>query len=137
MVVALKLVRPRQDQARRRQHIPTSGSQRRNRRTLGSDQIDLQSGPTPSRQRSYSNKLRSTLSRTSTSSSWIQAKFKEEWKMRSRKPKKIIDKSIKVTATCVPVFVGHLESINIEFEDFLDEDEARDIPREDRVSAGQ
>ena len=46
--------------------------------------------------------------------------------------KKIIDASIKVTATCVrvPVFVGHSEAINIEFEDFLDEDEARDILRE-------
>lgn len=46
--------------------------------------------------------------------------------------KKIIDKSIKVTATCVrvPVFVGHSESINVETEDFLDEDEARDILRE-------
>jgi len=29
----------------------------------------------------------------------------------------------------VPVFVGHSESINIEFEDFLDEDEAREILR--------
>jgi aspartate-semialdehyde dehydrogenase len=28
------------------------------------------------------------------------------------------------------VFVGHSESINIEFEEFLDEDEARDILRE-------
>jgi aspartate-semialdehyde dehydrogenase len=56
---------------------------------------------------------------------------KEEWKMVAE-TKKIIDKSIKVTATCVrvPVFVGHSESINIEFEDFLDEDEARDILRE-------
>lgn len=46
--------------------------------------------------------------------------------------KKILDKSIKVTATCVrvPVFVGHSEAINIEFEDFLDEHEARDILRE-------
>ncbi|MFC4214577.1 aspartate-semialdehyde dehydrogenase [Pseudophaeobacter arcticus] len=56
---------------------------------------------------------------------------KEEWKMVAE-TKKIIDKSIKVTATCVrvPVFVGHSESINIETEDFLDEDEARDILRE-------
>ncbi len=56
---------------------------------------------------------------------------KEEWKMVAE-TKKIIDKDIKVTATCVrvPVFVGHSESINIEFEDFLDEDEARDILRE-------
>ena len=53
---------------------------------------------------------------------------KEEWKMVVE-TKKIIDKSIKVTATCVrvPVFVGHSEAINIEFEDFLDEDEAREI----------
>ena len=56
---------------------------------------------------------------------------REEWKMVAE-TKKIIDPKIKVTATCVrvPVFVGHSESINIEFEDFLDEDEARDILRE-------
>jgi aspartate-semialdehyde dehydrogenase len=56
---------------------------------------------------------------------------KEEWKMVAE-TKKILDPQIKVTATCVrvPVFVGHSESINIEFEDFLDEDEARDILRE-------
>ena len=30
----------------------------------------------------------------------------------------------------MPVFVGHSEAINIEFEEFLDEDEARDILRE-------
>ena len=56
---------------------------------------------------------------------------KEEWKMVAE-TKKIMDPAIKVTATCVrvPVFVGHSESINIEFEDFLDEDEARDILRE-------
>ena len=56
---------------------------------------------------------------------------KEEWKMVVE-TKKIVDKDIKVTATCVrvPVFVGHSESVNIEFEDFLDEDEARDILRE-------
>jgi aspartate-semialdehyde dehydrogenase len=56
---------------------------------------------------------------------------KEEWKMVAE-TKKIIDPSIKVTATCVrvPVFVGHSEAINVEFEEFLDEDEARDILRE-------
>jgi len=55
---------------------------------------------------------------------------KEEWKMVAE-TKKIVDPSIKVTATCVrvPVFVGHSEAINIEFEEFLDEDEARDILR--------
>jgi aspartate-semialdehyde dehydrogenase len=56
---------------------------------------------------------------------------KEEWKMVVE-TKKILDPKIKVTATCVrvPVFVGHSEAINIEFEDFLDEEEARDILRE-------
>ena len=56
---------------------------------------------------------------------------KEEWKMVAE-TKKIVDPSIKVTATCVrvPVFVGHSEAINIEFEEFLDEGEARDILRE-------
>ncbi len=56
---------------------------------------------------------------------------KEEWKMVAE-TKKIVDPAIKVTATCVrvPVFVGHSEAINIETEDFLDEDEARDILRQ-------
>ncbi len=56
---------------------------------------------------------------------------KEEWKMVAE-TKKIVDPAIKLTATCVrvPVFVGHAEAINIEFEEFLDEDEARDILRE-------
>jgi len=45
---------------------------------------------------------------------------------------KMIDPAIKLTVTCVrvPVFVGHSESVNIEFESALDEDEARDILRE-------
>ena len=56
---------------------------------------------------------------------------KEEWKMVAE-TKKIVDPKIKVHATCVrvPVFVGHSEALNIEFEDELDEDEARDILRE-------
>jgi len=56
---------------------------------------------------------------------------KEEWKMVAE-TKKIVDPAIKVTATCVrvPVFVGHGEAVNIEFEDFLDEEEAREILRE-------
>src|ERR1700744_5738059 len=45
---------------------------------------------------------------------------------------KMIDPAIKLTVTCVrvPVFVGHSESVNIEFESALDEDEARDILRD-------
>ncbi len=56
---------------------------------------------------------------------------REEWKMVAE-TKKILDPKIRVTATCVrvPVFVGHSEAINVEFHDFLDEDEARDILRE-------
>src|SRR6202521_6150867 len=42
---------------------------------------------------------------------------KEEWKMVVE-TKKILDASIEVTATCVrvPVFIGHAEAINVEFE---------------------
>ncbi|MBP1807569.1 aspartate-semialdehyde dehydrogenase [Rubellimicrobium aerolatum] len=56
---------------------------------------------------------------------------KEEWKMMVE-TKKILDPAIKVTATCVrvPVFVGHSEAVNVEFEEHLDEAEARDILRE-------
>ena len=56
---------------------------------------------------------------------------KEEWKMVAE-TKKIVDPAIKVTATCVrvPVFVGHSEAVNIEFEQPLDAAEAREILRE-------
>jgi aspartate-semialdehyde dehydrogenase len=45
---------------------------------------------------------------------------------------KMLDPAIKLTVTCVrvPVMVGHSEAVNIEFEQPLDEDEARDILRE-------
>ena len=45
--------------------------------------------------------------------------------------KKMLDPSIELTVTCVrvPVFVGHSESVNIEFEDDLPADEAREILR--------
>jgi aspartate-semialdehyde dehydrogenase len=53
---------------------------------------------------------------------------KEEWKMVAE-TKKILDPKIKVTATAVrvPVFVGHSESVNIEFENSLSADEAREL----------
>jgi aspartate-semialdehyde dehydrogenase len=56
---------------------------------------------------------------------------KEEWKMVAE-TKKILDPKIKLTATCarVPVFVGHSEAINIEFEKPITADEAREILRE-------
>ena len=55
----------------------------------------------------------------------------EEWKIEVE-TKKILDKTIKVTATCVrvPVFVGHSEAVNIEFENEISADEAREILRE-------
>jgi aspartate-semialdehyde dehydrogenase len=56
---------------------------------------------------------------------------KEEWKM-TVETKKILDPKIKLTATCVrvPVFVGHSEAVNIEFDKPITADEARDILRE-------
>ncbi|TFI59360.1 aspartate-semialdehyde dehydrogenase [Sphingomonas parva] len=56
---------------------------------------------------------------------------KEEWKMVVE-TKKILDPSIKLTATCVrvPVFVGHSEAVNIEFEDEISAEEAQAILRE-------
>jgi len=56
---------------------------------------------------------------------------KEEWKMVVE-TKKILGSKIKVTATCVrvPVFVGHSEAINIEFEDEISAADARQILRE-------
>jgi aspartate-semialdehyde dehydrogenase len=56
---------------------------------------------------------------------------KEEWKMVAE-TKKILDKNIKLTATCarVPVFVGHSEAVNLEFEKPITADEAREILRE-------
>jgi aspartate-semialdehyde dehydrogenase len=56
---------------------------------------------------------------------------REEWKMVAE-TKKILDPKIKVTATCVrvPVFVGHSEAVNLEFENPITADEARDILRE-------
>src|SRR6187402_2028630 len=55
---------------------------------------------------------------------------KEEWKMMME-TKKILDPKIKMSATCVrvPVFVGHSEAVNIEFENPISEDEARDVLR--------
>ena len=56
---------------------------------------------------------------------------KEEWKMVVE-TKKILDPAIKLTATCVrvPVFVGHSEAVNLEFEKEISAAEAQDILRE-------
>ena len=56
---------------------------------------------------------------------------KEEWKLLVE-TKKILDKNIKLTATCVrvPTFVGHAESVNIEFEGNISSEKAREVLRE-------
>lgn len=45
--------------------------------------------------------------------------------------KKILDPKIKVHATCVraPIFIGHAEAVNLEFEREIDEDAAREALR--------
>ena len=55
---------------------------------------------------------------------------KEEWKMVVE-TKKILDPKIKLHATCVrvPVFVGHSEAVNIEFENPISVDEVHEILR--------
>jgi aspartate-semialdehyde dehydrogenase len=56
---------------------------------------------------------------------------KEEWKMVVE-TKKILDPSIEVAATCVrvPVFVGHAEAVNVELEEPLSVEEAREALEE-------
>ena len=56
---------------------------------------------------------------------------KEEWKVMAE-TKKMLDPKIKITCTAVrvPVFIGHSEAVNIEFENPITADEARDILRE-------
>jgi aspartate-semialdehyde dehydrogenase len=56
---------------------------------------------------------------------------KEEWKM-TVETKKILDPKIKLTATCVrvPVFVGHSEAVNVEFENPLSAEDAQEMLRE-------
>jgi aspartate-semialdehyde dehydrogenase len=51
---------------------------------------------------------------------------KEEWKM-AVETRKILDPDIAVTATCVrvPVFIGHAEAVNVEFERPITEARAR------------
>jgi len=55
---------------------------------------------------------------------------KEEWKMVVE-TKKMLDPKIKLTATAVrvPVFIGHSEAVNIEFENPISADEAYEVLR--------
>jgi aspartate-semialdehyde dehydrogenase len=55
---------------------------------------------------------------------------REEWKMMAE-TKKILDPKIRLTATCVrvPVFIGHAEAVNVEFEEPITVAEAHKILR--------
>ncbi|MCC0805464.1 aspartate-semialdehyde dehydrogenase [Methylobacterium sp. W2] len=55
---------------------------------------------------------------------------KEEWKMVAE-TKKMLDPKIKLTATCVrvPVFIGHAEAVNVEFEHPISPEEATALLR--------
>ncbi len=55
---------------------------------------------------------------------------REEWKM-AEETKKILDPKIEVSATCVrvPVFIGHSEAVNVEFEKAISAEQAREILR--------
>ncbi len=133
MVVALK---PLHDRATIKrvvcQHlsIRVRCGQRRHGRAVGSDQVDLQPDSTTMPPNKFTKQIAFNVI-PHIDVFMEDGSTKEEWKMVAE-TKKIVDPKIKVTATCVrvPVFVGHSEAINIEFEDFLDEDEARDILRE-------
>jgi aspartate-semialdehyde dehydrogenase len=56
---------------------------------------------------------------------------REEWKIVAE-THKILDPAIKLTATAVrvPVFVGHSEAVNLEFERAIDPEKARELLRE-------
>ncbi|UXN03714.1 aspartate-semialdehyde dehydrogenase [Bartonella sp. HY406] len=56
---------------------------------------------------------------------------KEEWKMVAE-TKKMLDPKIKMTATAVrvPVFIGHGEAVNVEFDKPISAEEARELLRD-------
>ena len=132
MVVALKpLHDARDDQARGGLDLPVGLGRRQGRhgRALGADQERSSSRRRSSRQKFTKQIAFNVIPHIDVFLD--DGSTKEEWKMVVE-TKKILDPKIKVTATCVrvPVFVGHSEAINIEFEEPLDADEARDILRE-------
>lgn len=53
---------------------------------------------------------------------------KEEWKIQEE-TKKILGKDVRVTATCVrvPVFIGHAIAVNVEFDQQITVEQAREI----------
>ena len=98
----------------------------------GMDELDRQAKALYSLQeveeKKFPKRIAFNLIPTSTSS-WRTA-TKEEWKMMVE-TKKILDPKIKLTATCVrvPVFIGHSEAVNVEFENPISAEEAQAILR--------
>jgi aspartate-semialdehyde dehydrogenase len=131
MVVALKPLHDSQDQARRRRDLSVGF-----RRGQGGDGRAVRAEPQHLRRRSAPSRSKFTKQIAFNVIPHIDSflddgSTKEEWKMVVE-TKKILDPKIKVTATCVrvPVFVGHSEAINIEFEDEISAEEAKRILRE-------
>jgi aspartate-semialdehyde dehydrogenase len=117
MVVALKpLHDAREDQARRRGHLPVRVGRRQGShgRAVEPDQGHLRDrSPTPQK---FTKQIAFNVI-PHIDVFMDSGDTKEEWKMVAE-TKKILDPKIKLTATCVrvPVFVGHSEAVNIEFE---------------------
>ncbi len=63
---------------------------------------------------------------------WMDDGYTDEEHKMWNETHKMLDREIKLTVTCVrvPVFVGHSEAVNLEFERPLDEDDAREILRD-------
>ena len=57
---------------------------------------------------------------------FVSSGYTEEEEKMINETKKILDNDIKVSATCVrvPTFIGHAESVNIEFENYISAEEA-------------
>ena len=60
---------------------------------------------------------------------FVSSGYTEEEEKMINETKKILDNDIKVSATCVrvPTFIGHAESVNIEFENFISAEEASKV----------
>ena len=109
--------RPRQDQARRRLDLSVGVGRRQGRhgRTVRADQGRLHQRRT-GRDKKFPKRIAFNV--IPQIDVFMEDGYtKEEWKMMVE-TKKILDPKIKLTATCVrvPVFIGHSEAVNIEFE---------------------
>ena len=60
---------------------------------------------------------------------FVSSGYTEEEEKMINETKKILDNDIKVSATCVrvPTFIGHAESVNIEFENYVSSEEASKV----------